>query len=136
MSIKTGPVHHITLTVSSVRRSTDFYTGIFGFDFVVEFGNRVLLSNGHVLLALTPPTDATLAPPDDLFNENRIGLDHVSLLMPDLAALEQAARFLDENGVTRGEIRDLGEGFGIYVMAVRDPDHIQLELTAPRAAPA
>jgi hypothetical protein len=46
--------------------------------------------------------------------------------------LEAAAALLDEHGVTRGEIKDLGPGFGIHVMAVRDPDNIQLELTAPR----
>lgn len=33
-----------------------------------------------------------------------------------------------------GEVRDLGAGFGIYVMALRAPDNIQIELTAPYAA--
>lgn len=41
------------------------------------------------------------------------------------------AAYLDGQGVVRGEIKDLGPGFAIYVMAVRDPDNIQLELTAP-----
>lgn len=103
-------------------------------NFLVEFGPRVLLSNGSVLLSLTPPSDPARAMANDSFNENRIGLDHVSLSMPDVSAMEAAAAFLDEQGVTRGEIRDLGPGFGICVMAVRDPDNIQLELTAPRAA--
>jgi catechol-2,3-dioxygenase len=29
------------------------------------------------------------------------------------------------------QIKDLGPGLGIYVLAFRDPDNIQLELTAP-----
>lgn len=45
-----------------------------------------------------------------------------------------ATAYLDAQGVSRGEIKDLGSGFGIYVMTVRDPDNIQLELTAPYAA--
>jgi hypothetical protein len=33
-------------------------------------------------------------------------------------------------GVPHGEITDLGDVFGLYVLAFRDPDNIQLELTA------
>jgi glyoxylase I family protein len=130
-SIATGAVHHMALTVRDVKRSTEFYTGYLGFQFVVDFGPRAILSNGGVILALTPPPDPSQAIADDRFNENRIGLDHVSLSVANLAELEAAAAFLDENGVAHGEINDLGEGLGIYVMAVRDPDNIQLELTAP-----
>lgn len=129
--VSTGIVHHVTLTVSDIRRSAEFYTSFLGFQVVVEFEPRIALSNGSLLLVLTPPPDPAKAIPGDRFNENRIGLDHVSFSVGSLAELEEAAAFLDENGVTRGEIRDLGPGFGIYVMAVRDPDNIQLELTAP-----
>ncbi len=130
-SIATAAVHHMALTVRDVERSRDFYTRYLGFQFVVDFGPRAILSNGSVFVALTPPSDPSQAIQDDSFNENRIGLDHVSLSVGSLAELEAAAAFLDENGVTHGEIKDLGEGFGFYVMAVRDPDNIQLELTAP-----
>lgn len=130
--VMTGGVHHVTLTVTNPQRSVDFYTRYLGFDHVVDFGEaRVLLSNGSLLLALGPAPDAAQAIEDDRFNENRIGLDHVSLSVGSRDELEAAASFLDENGVEHGEIKDLGEGFGIYVMAVRDPDNIQLELTAP-----
>jgi catechol 2,3-dioxygenase-like lactoylglutathione lyase family enzyme len=130
-SIATGAVHHMALTVSDVQHSREFYTRYLGFQFVTDFGPRAILSNGSVILALTPPPDPSQAIANDSFNENRIGLDHVSLSIPSLAGLEAAAAFLDENGVTHGEINDLGEGLGIYVMTVRDPDNIQLELTAP-----
>jgi len=45
--------------------------------------------------------------------------------------LEEAVRQFDEQGVSHGEIKDLGPDMGIYVLAFRDPDNIQLELTAP-----
>jgi glyoxylase I family protein len=129
--VNTGAVHHVTLTVSDVKRSTAFYTNLLGFQVAVEFEPRIALSNGTLLLVLTPPPDPAQAIPGDRFDENRIGLDHISLAVKDLAELQAAAALLDENGVTRGEIKDLGPGFGINVMAVRDPDNIQLELTAP-----
>jgi glyoxylase I family protein len=129
--VSTGAVHHVTLTVSDIKRSAEFYTSYLGFQVVVEFEPRVALSNGSLLLVLSPPPDPAQAIPQDRFNENRIGLDHVSFGVGGLSELEKTAAFLDDSGVTRGEIRDLGPGFGIHVMAVRDPDNIQLELTAP-----
>ncbi len=51
--------------------------------------------------------------------------------MADRAELERAARLLEERGVPHGEVTDLGAAFGLYVLAFRDPDNIQLELTAP-----
>ena len=130
----TGAVHHITLTVSDIKRSTRFYTEHLGFQVAVEFEPRVLLANNGTLLALTPPSVPDRAVANDVFNENRIGLDHVSFTVADLQALEKAAAYFDEQGVDHGEIKDLGPGFGIYVMAVRDLDNIQLELTAPYEA--
>jgi catechol 2,3-dioxygenase-like lactoylglutathione lyase family enzyme len=121
-------------TVSDIKRSAEFYTSYLGFQVVVEFEPRVALSNGSLLLVLSPPPDPAQAIPQDRFNENRIGLDHVSFGVGDLSELEEVAGFLDEHGVTRGDIRDLGPGFGIHVMAVRDPDNIQVELTAPYSA--
>ncbi len=51
--------------------------------------------------------------------------------MADRAELERAARLLDERGVPRGKVTDLGDAFGLYVLAFRDPDNIQLEMFAP-----
>lgn len=130
-NISTGAAHHVTLTVSDIKRSTEFYTRYLGFQVAVEFDPRIALSNGSLLLVLSPPPDSAKAIPGDQFDENRIGLDHFSLAVADLTELEAAAVLLDEGGITRGEIKDLGPGFGIHVMAVRDPDNIQLELTAP-----
>jgi glyoxylase I family protein len=53
--------------------------------------------------------------------------------MGSRADLERAAQFLSEKGVSHGEIKDLA-GFKISVLAFRDPDNIQVELTAPYAA--
>jgi catechol 2,3-dioxygenase-like lactoylglutathione lyase family enzyme len=129
--ITTGAVHHLTLTVSDVARSRDFYTGLLNFQPVVELGPRWLLSNGSVILALTPPPDPSQAIANDHFNENRVGLDHLSFRVESRQALEEAMHIFDDHRVSHGEIKDLGKDFGLYVLAFRDPDNIQVELTAP-----
>lgn len=128
--IQTAGVHHVALTVTDVRRSQQFYTDLLGFNFVTEFGPKTLLHNGTVLLALNPPPDPAQAVPADQFSENRVGLDHLSLSVGSLAELDAACAALDANKVAHGEIKPL-EPFGIAVLAFRDPDNIQVELTAP-----
>jgi glyoxylase I family protein len=128
--IPTGAVNHITLTVTDRDRAREFYTGMLGFQFVMEFGPKYLLSNGSVILALNLSPDPARAITDDQFDENRVGLDHVSFNVSSHEVLEQASQIFDERGISHGEIKDLGD-LGIYVMAFRDPDNIQLELTAP-----
>ena len=129
-TITTAGVHHVALTVSDVRRAQQFYSDLLGFQFVTDFGERALLHNGSVLLALTPPPDPAQALPADQFNENRIGLDHLSLGVASMADLHAAVALFDAKGVAHGEIKPLAP-FGIAVLAFRDPDNIQVELTAP-----
>jgi glyoxylase I family protein len=129
-TITTGAVHHVALTVSDVARSAQFYTELLGFQKLMDFGPRALLGNGSVIIGLTPPSDPAQAIPGDRFNENRLGLDHLSLGVASRADLEDALRLLDEQGIGHGEITDL-DGLGISILALRDPDNIQIELTAP-----
>jgi catechol 2,3-dioxygenase-like lactoylglutathione lyase family enzyme len=66
----------------------------------------------------------------DRFDEHRVGLDHISFSVGSRAELERALVALDARGIPHGEINDL-EPFQISILAFRDPDNIQLELTAP-----
>ena len=128
--IPTGTVNHLTLTVTDRDRSRDFYTSVLGFQFLMEFGPKYLLSNGSVILALNLSPDPAHAITDDKFDENRVGLDHVSFNVGSHDVLVQALQLFDERGISHGEIKDLAD-LGLYVLAFRDPDNIQLELTAP-----
>ena len=129
-SIGTGSVHHIRLTVSDVARSQRFYTEVLGFHHVTDLPSGVFLSNGTVGLGLGPSPEPSRAPSDDRFDEARIGLDHLSFGVASREELERARRLLDARGVPHGEITDLGDAFGMVILAFRDPDNIQLELTA------
>jgi catechol 2,3-dioxygenase-like lactoylglutathione lyase family enzyme len=131
--ISTGFVHHLTLTVTDLGRSVEFYTSLLGFQVAAELSpTRFLLSNGSALIAITLPPDPARAVSDDEFNENRVGLDHVSFNVGSRAELDHAIEVFDQHNVYHGEVKDLGEGIGICVLAFRDPDNIQIELTAPR----
>ena len=129
-SIATGGIHHLRLTVSDVERSRAFYTEVLGFQIVMELDPGVFLSNGAIGLGLGSSPAPDRAPAGDRFDEARVGLDHLSFQVASRAELERAARLLDERGVPHGPITDLGDAFGLFILAFRDPDNVQLELTA------
>ena len=128
--IASGPVHHLRLTVADVARSRAFYEEVLGFRHVVDLPAGVFLSNGALGLGIGPSPAPGRAPADDRFDEARVGLDHLSFQVASRAELERAARLLDARGVPRGEVTDLGDAFGLFILAFRDPDNIQLELSA------
>ena len=127
--IQTGGINHIALTVTDKDRSRDFYVSYLGFNMVIEFGPKYLLSNGGVILALNTAPDPGQAPANDRFSEHRVGLDHVSFNVGGYDEIAAAKQIFEENGIPHGDIVDLGD-LGMYVLAFRDPDNIQLELTA------
>lgn len=138
--IPTGEIHHLRLTVTDLQRSRHFYTTLLGFTVAVEspttadpeaaamsavlFGG-IVMTRGNLLLGLRP-----VAPADDAFGEDRVGLDHLSFSVPSRDDLEQAVALFNEHAVPHGPITGLPP-FGIYVLPFRDPDNIALELTAP-----
>lgn len=130
--LTTKAVDHLKLTVTDVARSRDFYTSLLGFEVVAEFRPATLIHNGSVLIGLAPAPDPNLVNTTDRFDENRVGLDHLSFSVAGREDLERAVKLFDEQGISHGDITDL-ESFGITVLMFRDPDNIQLELTAPLA---
>ena len=142
--ISVGAVHHLRLTVTNVNRSKEFYTGVLGFQVAVDappppdhpehalineaLQGGVVLINGTFLMGLRLAAKA-----GDRFDENRVGLDHLSFHVGSHGVLEHAVKVLDERRIPHGEITDLGSVFQLHVLAFRDPDNIQLELSAPYA---
>ena len=131
-SIPTEGVHHFRLTVTDVERAVTFYTSVLGFKKLMDLNPGAFLSNGAVGLGIGPFPEPARALKNDRFDENRVGLDHMSFTVSSRKTLEDAVRVLDQRGIAHSEIRDLGEAFGIAILIFRDPDNIQLELSAPR----
>lgn len=130
--IVTGGVHHFRLTVTNVDRSVSFYTQLLGFTKLMDLDPGAFLSNGKVGLGIGPHPRPDQAIEGDRFDENRVGLDHMSFEVSSRAALDEAGRILDQRGIAHSEVRDLGEAFGICILVFRDPDNVQLELSGPR----
>ena len=128
--VKTARVHHARITVTDPARSREFYTGLLGFEVMMDFPDGVLVTNGSVLLGLRTAPDPAKAPVGDRFNPNRVGLDHLALSVASKADLETAVQLCKANGMTCGQIVDFGPRFGFYVLMLEDPDGIQIELTA------
>ena len=131
--IATQGVHHFRLTVTDVDRAVAFYTQVLGFKKLMDLDPGAFLSNGKVGLGIGPHPRPAEAPKGDRFDENRVGLDHMSFEVGSRAALDDAVRVLDRHRVPHSEIRDLGEAFGICILIFRDPDNVQLELSGPRS---
>ena len=129
---------HIRLTVRDIDVSRQFYDAVFGLPVAIElppdaddaaranlaflFGG-VIYRLGRGLFGLRPVAD-----PDDRFDEDRIGLDHLSFTVGDRSDLDDSVVTLDGLGVEHGEIKDIGAG---CILEFRDPDGIALELFAP-----
>jgi len=140
MSIPVTGFAHVRLTVSDLARSRAFYEALFGWDVAFEvpadaddatrealgflYGG-VIYSFAGGLFGLRP-----VAAPDDVFDEDRTGLDHLSLAVAGRAELDAAAAALDALGAPHGPVKDLG---AVLVLEFRDPDGIALELSAPAA---
>lgn len=128
---------HIRLTVTDIGRSREFYEGLFGWPVAVQvpedadaatrerlaflFGG-VLYQVGDQLLGLRPVAT-------DRFDEDRVGLDHLSFAVRSRDVLDSAASLLDERGVQHEPVKDIGSS---WILQFRDPDNIALELTAPK----
>ena len=135
-AVSPSGIHHLRLTVTDIGRSKAFYTTLLGrepaidhSDAVDEPGVRedqsrffggVVYSFGDQVLGLRP-----VAEPGDTFSSTRVGLDHVSLLVGSREDLDKAAERLSADGVSHGEVTDLGS---MQILSLQDPDDINLEL--------
>ena len=138
MSITPSGYAHVRLTVTDIVRSRTFYDDVFGFPVAFQMPpdadeatqaalgflyGGVIYKLGEGLFGLRP-----VAPAGDRFDEDRVGLDHVSFTLGSRAEIEEAAARLDTLGIAHGGVKDLGASL---ILEFRDPDNISLELFAP-----
>jgi len=124
MALQIRGVRHITLTVSDVARSTAFYEKVFGVRAFPGDHHARCMSYGSFLLGLQLPPKRGF--PNDRFDENRLGLDHLAFAVESRQQLEDLVRVLAELGAPTAGIEFDPDGQGEYV-CFRDPDNVQVE---------
>jgi mannose-6-phosphate isomerase-like protein (cupin superfamily)/catechol 2,3-dioxygenase-like lactoylglutathione lyase family enzyme len=119
-----GPVNHLELSVTDLRRSERWYTDAFELvriqDEIADDGS------GHVALA-SPTGGWAIA----LLREPAAAVRHIAFSCPDRPALVAWQETLTAKGIVPGTITDAPYGSGFVV---RDPDGLELELFAPASA--
>jgi glyoxylase I family protein len=121
--------HVVILTVGDADRSAAWYRDLLGMD---ETG-RYVQPDGHVeqvcLVERASGVELCLVahrPGQDVFDEFRIGLDHLEFLVADRDDLDNWARRLDELGIPHSGVKKPSYT-GNTMLTFRDPDNIQLE---------
>ncbi|MBG6185536.1 glyoxylase I family protein [Arthrobacter sp. CAN_A6] len=138
MTISTSAYAHVRLTVTDIAASRKFYDAVFGWPVAFDIPDGadeetrkqldflydgVIYQLGSSLFGLRPVAR-------DSFDEDRVGLDHVSFAVSGRGELDNAVAVLDNLGIRHGGVKDIGAG---YILEFRDPDNIALELAAPKA---
>lgn len=130
-------VHHVTFNVTDLDRARDFYEGVLGLEKDQDFeGYKLRFKLGpYTQLVLVNPLPGT--PENDGFSEYRVGLDHISLRVPERENLARLIAALSAAGIENSGIQhdkaDPDNGPG--VVCFRDPDNIAWEFfeAAPKA---
>jgi catechol 2,3-dioxygenase-like lactoylglutathione lyase family enzyme len=119
--------NHYALTVSDLQRSIEWYERLFESPpvAVMDEDNFQAAIWFEPMLAIHANRDQ---PEGDVFDELRIGLDHIAFGCTSREELESWPARLDALGIEHGEILDRPYGAGL---AFRDPDNIQLEFFLP-----
>jgi glyoxylase I family protein len=127
-------VHHVTLTVTDVDSSAQWYQRLLGPATVVErrgpSWRRIRLQWPWGLVIGVTCHDSTM---ESSFDCTRVGLDHLGLACADEAEVRWWLAHVDELGVEHGPLETPSYGWAV---TARDPDGIAIEFFSPARAAA
>ena len=122
-------IGHITLTVTDLKTSSEFYNKVFECETALEdsdeFG-KFALSVGPSMMVGLRLHDSTSE--GDTFDPFRVGLDHYGVHVESKDELEKWQSHLDECGASHSGIVE--SPFGLHLNA-KDPDKIAIEFFVP-----
>jgi glyoxylase I family protein len=116
---------HLTLTVTDLERSADFYNRVLGSETALasedQLGPFIVCMGPGFMIGLRK-WEQTAS--DDSFVFSRVGLDHMGVHVESRDELEKWVAHLDENDVESSGIVE--SPFGLHLHA-KDPDGIAIE---------
>ena len=120
---------HVTLTVTDIDRSADFYNRVFSAQTVDASSDAVgpyaICMGPSFMLGLRKhPSTAD----DDAFEFARVGLDHMGVHVENQEDLEKWRAHLDEQGIVSSG--PVSSPYGLH-LHIKDPDGIATEFFAP-----
>ncbi|MDQ3946405.1 MAG: VOC family protein [Actinomycetota bacterium] len=120
--------HHVSLSVSDLGKSTEWYREVLEFEVVAEIEGegfrraRLRAPESGVTLTLTSHEGNS----GEAFDERRPGLDHVAFQMASPEDINALKGRFEQLGINHSEIKQSSSGTAM--ITVRDPDNIQLEV--------
>lgn len=130
-----GPVprvDHVTLTVSDLAASTEWYQRLLGPAELFPLSGpgwtrTVLIWPGRLMIGLSEYASHAST---GAFDHTRIGLDHLGLHCGSAAEVHAWAARIDALGIVRGPVEEAPYGWAV---TSRDPDGIPVEFFFVRA---
>ena len=125
-------IHHLGLTVRDAEASAEWYVEVLGFRRVGEHQapdgafRKVFIRHDNLpsRIGLTEHRAGS----KDVFDETRIGLDHLSFGVTDRTELDAWVARLEAAGAEYSRIAAANSISGAAVVVFRDLDNIQLEI--------
>ena len=128
--------HHLSLSVSDLGESTEWYQQVLGLDVAAEIEGdgfrrtRLRAPSSGVTLTLTRHDEQS----GERFSERRPGMDHVAFQVGTAQDVRALKGRLSELGVQHSEVRESDNETA--VITLRDPDNIQIEVFGGPLDPA
>jgi glyoxylase I family protein len=121
--------HHVSLRVSDLGRSTEWYGRTLGLATEAEIEGdgfrrtRLRAPGGGITLTLTAHERSS----GGQFDERRVGLDHIAFNVGGPEDVHQLKQRFEQLGVEHSELKQAAAS-GAAMITLRDPDNIQLEV--------
>jgi glyoxylase I family protein len=125
MALGTNGLSHLAIRVTDLSRAKKFYVETLGFQQLLETDEVVIVNAGGAMLGIRGSADQTRA--GDRFDPYRVGLDHLALAVPDVAALDESLQHLNAAGIPNNGIES-DALTGANSISFYDPDGIASEL--------
>lgn len=119
--------HHLSLSVSDLETSVDWYQQVLGLDVAAEIDGegfrrtRLRAPRSGVTLTLTRHDQQ----PGETFSERRPGMDHVALQVSSADEVNALKDRFEQLGVNHSQVKASN---GTAMITLRDPDNIQIEV--------